>query len=448
MSRNARIFWWALALKLFLTALLPLTNDESYYWVWSQHPQLSYYDHPPFVAWLYKLGLFTGSFTGSFTDFGAGSVRWPGVIMAHATLAIWLRLLRRFLSPVQRESWLWLALLSPLVGGSALIITPDVPLLFFYALSLALFFDFEARGGVKRALGLGLSVGLGLSSKYMMVLFGLSLFPLLIVRPGLRRTVLRNLPWLVLGVALGTLPVWWWNWQHDFASLKFQTAHGLGHKVWKPSWTYEYILVQVGLIFPTVLVAAYRARKRLPIEFTLMSFIPPLFFFVTTFRGYVEGNWPIVAYPALFALAAADGPANKIYLKATNAVWALAFAGLALVVLLQPEWARDMKFKEFHEYDAAVAAVRTLPEGVPVFARSYQMAAKLSFELKRPICKVKGLNRVDFYDFIEACTPTTHEIFLVVQSDEWLARSAAVDYRRVRVIPIDTHYEIWAMERP
>jgi 4-amino-4-deoxy-L-arabinose transferase-like glycosyltransferase len=31
--------------------------DEAYYWLWGQHPALSYYDHPPLEAWLQ--GLFT-----------------------------------------------------------------------------------------------------------------------------------------------------------------------------------------------------------------------------------------------------------------------------------------------------------------------------------------------------------------------------------------------------
>jgi len=31
--------------------MLPLGDDEGYYWVWSRHPALGY-DHPPLVAWL------------------------------------------------------------------------------------------------------------------------------------------------------------------------------------------------------------------------------------------------------------------------------------------------------------------------------------------------------------------------------------------------------------
>jgi 4-amino-4-deoxy-L-arabinose transferase-like glycosyltransferase len=46
----------SLAIKIVLAILIPLSLDESYYWVWGQNPQLSYYDHPPMVGWLFFLG--------------------------------------------------------------------------------------------------------------------------------------------------------------------------------------------------------------------------------------------------------------------------------------------------------------------------------------------------------------------------------------------------------
>lgn len=129
MNQIKKLFWISLAVKLLLAALLPLTNDEAYYWVWSQHLQLSYDDHPPFVAWLFWIG-------DHLPQIGT-SVRWPGVLLAHGTLFVWLKILEPFLDVNQRREWMWLALLSPLMGGSAILVTPDLPLMFFYALSLA-----------------------------------------------------------------------------------------------------------------------------------------------------------------------------------------------------------------------------------------------------------------------------------------------------------------------
>ena len=30
--------------------------DEAYYWLWGQHPDWSYFDHPPLQAWLQGFG--------------------------------------------------------------------------------------------------------------------------------------------------------------------------------------------------------------------------------------------------------------------------------------------------------------------------------------------------------------------------------------------------------
>ena len=38
------------AVRLVAAAWTPLTFDEAYYWMWSQHLAGGYYDHPPGVA--------------------------------------------------------------------------------------------------------------------------------------------------------------------------------------------------------------------------------------------------------------------------------------------------------------------------------------------------------------------------------------------------------------
>ena len=40
-----------LALKLWFDLGVAPMGDESYYWMWGQHPALSYFDHPPLHGW-------------------------------------------------------------------------------------------------------------------------------------------------------------------------------------------------------------------------------------------------------------------------------------------------------------------------------------------------------------------------------------------------------------
>src|SRR5664279_4229347 len=44
------------ALRLVAAAWTPLTFDEAYYWMWSKHLAGGYYDHPPAVAVVIRLG--------------------------------------------------------------------------------------------------------------------------------------------------------------------------------------------------------------------------------------------------------------------------------------------------------------------------------------------------------------------------------------------------------
>src|SRR5205807_7000741 len=44
------------ALRLVAAAWTPLSFDEAYYWMWSKHLAGGYYDHPPAVAAVIRLG--------------------------------------------------------------------------------------------------------------------------------------------------------------------------------------------------------------------------------------------------------------------------------------------------------------------------------------------------------------------------------------------------------
>src|SRR5690242_6300149 len=57
LARNTALAVVALVLmRLVAAALTPLTFDEAYYWIWSKHLAGGYYDHPPMVAIVIRLG--------------------------------------------------------------------------------------------------------------------------------------------------------------------------------------------------------------------------------------------------------------------------------------------------------------------------------------------------------------------------------------------------------
>src|SRR5260370_31564595 len=57
LARNTSLTVVALvALRLVGATWTPLTFDEAYYWMWSKHLAFGYYDHPPGVALVIRLG--------------------------------------------------------------------------------------------------------------------------------------------------------------------------------------------------------------------------------------------------------------------------------------------------------------------------------------------------------------------------------------------------------
>lgn len=385
-----------------ISALIPLGADEAYYWVWSQRLQLSYFDHPPLVAWLFYLGSFLEPFLNS--------VRWPAVILGHGTLLVWLGLLQGSMSVDRFRTWTYLVLFSPLLGFGSLIVTPDLPVVFFWSLSL--FFAMQAleTGSRRYYLALGAALGLGFCSKYHIVLFVPCLLAFLFVEKKWSQV---KWPAVFGTVALGLLfctPVILWNIQNNFASFEFQLKHGLEKTAYDPQWTLSYFLGQVALLFPLVFWAALRSQ--IPTQLRWLYYFawgPLIFFLLTSFRALVEANWPIIAYPSVLALAAFH-PRIQSWLKYYVAFWG-GITALVIATLFVPE-VRQLNDKisepyHFQNLSSETAAYR------PLYASSYQMAASLWYFSKSPVYKLKDISRYDFFDTLPEAMPQGRQFYLV-----------------------------------
>ena len=60
-----------------MAAVLPLSADEAYYWLWSEHLAAGYYDHPPAIAFLIRCG----TWLSATAEWG---VRFAGVLLSIA----------------------------------------------------------------------------------------------------------------------------------------------------------------------------------------------------------------------------------------------------------------------------------------------------------------------------------------------------------------------------
>ncbi|MCB9025652.1 MAG: glycosyltransferase family 39 protein [Bdellovibrionaceae bacterium] len=440
MPKNlSRLWWYSLVVKLILSIFLPLFNDETYYLFWSKYLQLSYFDHPPFISWLYFLGL-------PFNDF-LNLVRLPSIVLGHITLLVFIKI-AQFYMDEQRLYWFfWLSLFMPFFGPASLISTPDLPLLFFWALSLLIIIRiFNGDNYWTQFVLLGLSLGLGFTSKYPMVLIAPIFFVALFLR-GTKRFLGSYWNFLIMlsTFILGSLPVFWWNIANNFQSFRFQVEHGVGSKIWNPEWTVTYVLGQVFILFPIILIFSLRSKSRKP-SFKIIkwaAWIPLVFFFLTSFKGRVEANWPLVAHPSMLILAVSSPRFSKKWLQIILFFWITIFC--FFYINFFGHFLPIKKLEESKEFDAIIPYIQQYQ---PLYARTFQMASQLSFKTKKNIYKLKGMNRYDFFDQLAEAKPLGSTFYLATEQgdslpQEWLD----LGFHTTEILPISDRYFLWKVEK-
>ncbi len=212
-----------LAAGLFLMRLvyLPWINlfpEEAYYWNYAQHLDLGYLDHPPMVAWL----IAAGTRLGGQTEFG---VRCFALVCSVATTFFSYRLAALLYGRRAGAAAALLVQGLPFFFMAGWIMTPDAPLTacwagMLYALASVFF------GGSARAwLGVGVCLGLGVLSKYTIVLLGPATLLFMVLDRPSRGWFRHWAPYAAVGLAAVIFsPVVGWNATHHWASFSFQSA--------------------------------------------------------------------------------------------------------------------------------------------------------------------------------------------------------------------------------
>src|SRR6266700_4544264 len=205
--RNTALVILALVgLRLVAAAFTPITFDEAYYWMWSKHLAGGYYDHPPMVAVVIRLG----TMIAGDTELG---VRLVSIVLALPMSWAVYRTAAILFGGVRVATTAALLLNVTLMAAvGTLIVTPDAPLL--VASSFVLFCLAKVLATERGAwwLAVGAAVGAALLSKYTALLFGPAILIWLVRVPKLRHWLIS--PWPYLG-GIGALailtPVIFWN---------------------------------------------------------------------------------------------------------------------------------------------------------------------------------------------------------------------------------------------
>ncbi len=297
-------------IRFTLAGVIELLPEEAYYWTYSKHPALGYFDHPPMVAWIIAAG------TALFGDTQLG-VRFVTFWLWVASC--WLLFLtgRLWFGKRTALAATLLFTLVPVYVGTGLIATPDAPVLFFWLATLYLISRaLHTSRGVHWLLA-GVTFGGALLSKYYAVLLAPSLLLFLLLSPTHRAWLRRPQPWLALPVALLVFsPVIIWNAQHEWASFLFQSTRTAVPQKHTAEAVLLFWVVQVVMLSPLLFVlfvcAAARGIQRGWWQRDdrwnfVVSFSLPLFFLfvAASFKTEIRVNWTAPAFLSLLPGAGA-----------------------------------------------------------------------------------------------------------------------------------------------
>jgi 4-amino-4-deoxy-L-arabinose transferase-like glycosyltransferase len=401
-------------LRLAAAAWTPLTFDEAYYWMWSKHLAGGYYDHPPMVAVVIRLG----TMIAGDTELG---VRLASVLLALPMTWAVYRTSEILFGGVRVAATAAILLNVTLMAAvGTLIVTPDGPLL--VASSFVLFFLAKVLETGRGAwwLAVGAAVGAALLSKYTALFFGPAILIWLVSVAKLRRWLLS--PWPYLGglVALALFaPVILWNADHHWVSFLKQMGRARIED-FRPAFIGELIPTQIAFATPLVFILgvmglyALAVRKtgavaaRVLVNSTFWTIVA--YFVWHSLHARVEANWFAPVYPAFAIAAAAAAHLTQWEARAQRLAdfclrWA-APVGVVMFALLIVQantgwlsgYRRDATVRSvgvgWRELAAGIEAVRVRTGAACVLAPDYGTTGWLAFYLPKGSCVVQPTQRI------------------------------------------------------
>lgn len=310
---------WAYAgLHLLIACLAPLAAHEAHYALYARHLALSYLDHPPLAPWLQSIVLQISS--------ADAALRVLPLSLSVAAQYL-LALLTRRAYP-DGSAWLpvvaVLLLQGTLVFHGSMTLSPDAPLLplalgvVLMTLRIAEAPVAGQRPPVADWILLGVLIGLAGLSKYTAVTLAVSLLLVGLHRWGWRFLALPGL-WLAGLIALALIsPVLWWNWNNDWATVRFHTDYQFNDiERWSLSGFLENMAGQLLYFSPLLVIgglAALAGRWRaqgLQIfqggEGVLLLFVLPVLglYLLTALESRASPHWSMLGWLMLLPVLSA-----------------------------------------------------------------------------------------------------------------------------------------------
>jgi hypothetical protein len=264
-------FALSILFRLIFVSFVGFADDEAYHWSWTRALSLSYYDHPAMIAWLESLS------TQLFGETHWG-IRLPSFLCYLGTIFVAWKLAKDLFNIWAANFAVFLMLWTPLWGFGGYVASPETPFMLCWVMAAYVFWqgvrEDEKKWPLKKTwLYLGVIMGLGLNSKFIIALLAPGFGLYLLMTPSHRRDLLKKWPWLGFFIAaVLCLPIFIWNVKYDWPGFRYQFYERQTTTTFQFSRWLQFLTAQI--IFYT------------PVAYFLLAFT-----FVFSFCRRQEARW-------------------------------------------------------------------------------------------------------------------------------------------------------------
>lgn len=443
-----------------------LIPEEAYYWNYSRHLDFSFLDHPPMVAIFIKLGT---------TLFGVNpfAVRilslagWVGT-------AFFSYKLSEFIRSGTGVYAVFLLSFLPFFFIHSIYITPDQPLVLCWAAALYCLYRALVMDDLRFWYGAGISIGLGMLSKYTIILLLPAILCYFAFVPSAACCLLRRAPWVAALIAILLFsPVIYWNLTHDWASFIFQGPRRFQEQ---SVFTLPHFLGLVLLfLLPIGMIECFQLfqthtsldmEKKTQRFIQIFSVLPLLFFGIFSLGHQIKFNW---IGPALLAIipwfASRIKTGNRFHYRAW-AFWAVTmlfvYEALYCIIAFGYPPALNRYFSSFLNWQGFSQQMYAIAQQVeqtsakkPVFIslEPYRLNSELTFyqtkafieKINQQVYPVAGrdvfdLNSLMYYYWSKSLNLSDKQLIIISDHKEYLN-----DYKITGKINIQSPVmQVWA----
>jgi hypothetical protein len=296
--------------RLIYISLIPLVPQEAYYWYYSLIPDLSYFDHPPMIA--YSIWLGTHVFGKNIFAIKFMSVVWSVLIniFLYATV---LSALNSENSEYRKRIAFTAVLFYNLTIFAhlyAITMVPDSPLLFFWLLMIYCIQKYIQSRRITYIYLTGFAFGFALLCKYTALAILPAIVLIFLLDQESRKLFFSPHPYLAMILSLIIFsPVIIWNMNHDWVSFNFQfNSRAEELKPIQTKYFWQLLASQLFMLTPLHFVLFFVTTKRVIVNWvkdknTPIFFITSIFiiggFIAVSFRSLVKMNWLLPGYLGL-----------------------------------------------------------------------------------------------------------------------------------------------------